>query len=162
MRSLLRRGDTVMTAALLVVFAIMVGEASRYPRDSRLFPTIIGAVGAALALLLLLRILRGAAAKPSGDDVEDADFVPAAPLWAAIAAAPLFGLVMWVAGFWAASVLCTFFGPAVMGYRGLRTRIGLTLGTLALMVVLFPVILNLPMPRGEIMDRLFQVADDED
>jgi hypothetical protein len=29
-------------AALLVVFAVMVGEASRYPRDSRLFPMLIG------------------------------------------------------------------------------------------------------------------------
>jgi hypothetical protein len=162
MPGLLRRGDAAMTAALLMVFAVMVGEASRYPRDSRLFPVMVGIAGLALAALLLLRMAQGAVAKPSGEDVEEADFVPAAPLWAAVLAAPLFGLVMWVVGFWAATVICTFFGPAVMGYRRLRVRIGLTIGTLAVMVVLFPVMLNLPMPRGEIMDRMFQVPDDED
>ena len=162
MLGLLRRGDTLMTAALLVAFAVMVGEAMRYPRDSRLFPIMVGTLGAAAALLLLLRILRGLVSPPGGEDVEEEGFVPAAPLWAALVAAPAFGLVMYVLGFWAATALCAFFGPAVMGYRDLRRRIALTLGTLAALALLFPLVLNLPLPRGEVMDRFFQVPDDED
>ncbi len=162
MTALSRRGDAWMTAALLLVFAVMVGEATRYPRDSRLFPVLIGAIGVLMAGLLLLRMLRGEVRPPAGEDVEEEGFVPAAPLWAALLASPFYALVLWLAGAWVATALCAFFGPAVMGYRSLRARIGLTLGTLLALAVLFPVILNLPLPRGEIMDRWYQVPDDED
>jgi hypothetical protein len=139
----------------------MIGEATRYPRDSRLFPLIVGGIGLVLALLLLARIAMGQVRAPSKEDAEEGE-APAAPLWAALLAAPAFGLVMYALGFWVATALCCFFGPAVMGYRGLRTRIALTLGTLAALALLFPLLLNLPLPRGEVMDRFYQVPDDED
>jgi hypothetical protein len=162
MSNLLRRGDALMAAGLLVVFAIMLGEATRYPLDSRMFPMLIGGVGLAVAVLLLARILRRPADAPAGEDAGEASATHAAPLWAALLAAPAFGLVMYGLGFWAATALCTFFGPAVMGYRGVLRRALLTLGTLAVLAVLFPVVLDVPLPRGELVDIVFKVPDDED
>ena len=159
MARLLRRGDVVMTAVLLVVFAVMVGEASRYPRDSRLFPVLIGSIGLAVAALLLFRMLRGQVA-PGGEPDEGAP--DAASLPAALLAAPLFGLGVWLIGFWAAAALVTFFGPAMMGYRSLWRRAVLAAATVALLAVLFPVVLNLPLPQGLAIEYLFPIPDDED
>lgn len=156
----LRRGDLLLTAALLGLFAFMLGEAARYPRDSRLFPTIIGVVGLVAAALLLLRILMGAVSPPPRDEEEGGP--GAAPLWAALLGAPVFGLLMWVAGFWVATAFVAFFGPATMGYRDIRRRLALALGTLGVLYVLFPLVLNLPLPRGEIMERLFATPIEEE
>jgi hypothetical protein len=159
MARLLRRGDVVMTAALLVVFAIMVGEASGYPRDSRLFPVLVGTIGLAVAALLLFRILRGQV-PPGGEADEGAP--DAAPLAAALLAPPLFGVGIWLIGFWASTALVAFFGPAFMGYRSIWRRALLAAGTVAMLAVLFPVVLDLPLPQGLAIDYLFPIPDDED
>ena len=159
MARLLRRGDVVMTAALLAVFAVMVGEASRYPRDSRLFPMLIGSIGLLVAGLLLFRMLRGQV-EASGEPDEGAS--DAASLPVALLAAPLYGFGIWLVGFWIASALVTFFGPAMMGYRSLWRRAMLAAGTVALLAVLFPVVLNLPLPQGLAIEYLFPIPDDED
>lgn len=159
MARLLRRGDVVMTAVLLAVFAVMVGEASRYPRDSRLFPMLIGSIGLLVAGLLLFRMLRGQV-PASGEPDEGAP--GAASLPAALLAAPLFGLGVWLVGFWIASALVTFFGPAMMGYRSLWRRALLAACTVGLLAVLFPVVLNLPLPQGLAIEYLFPIPDDED
>lgn len=159
MARLLRRGDVVMTAALLAVFAVMVGEASRYPRDSRLFPMLIGSIGLLVAGLLLFRMLRGQV-EASGEPDEGAP--DAASLPVALLAAPLYGFGIWLVGFWIASALVTFFGPAMMGYRSLWRRAMLAAGTVALLAVLFPVVLNLPLPQGLAIEYLFPIPDDED
>ncbi len=155
----LRRGDTAFTAALLVLFAVMLGVAQRYPRDSRLFPMLVAGLGVAIALLLLFRLARGEVRAPRGEE-EGGD--GAAPVWAAVAAPIVFGFVMWLAGFWVASALACFVMPATMGYRDLRHRAALALGTLAVLYLLFPVALDLPMPRGMLLDRFYEVPDDED
>jgi small-conductance mechanosensitive channel len=162
MTGLLRRGELMMAAALLAVFAVMVGEATRYPRDSRMFPILIGGVGLLVAALLLVRLLRGTVRHAPGEDPEEGEAFHAAPLWAALIAAPAFGIVMVLFGFWVATALCAFFGPAVMGYRSLWRRAALTLGTLAAFAILFPVVLDVSLPRGEIVDIVFKVPDDED
>jgi len=151
-----------MAAALLAVFAVMVGEATRYPRDSRMFPILIGSIGLLVAILLLVRLLRGTVRHAAGEDPEGGEAFHAAPLWAALLAAPVFGIVLVLFGFWVATALCAFFGPAVMGYRSLWRRVALTLGTLAAFAVLFPVVLDVSLPRGEIVDIVFKVPDDED
>lgn len=161
MAGLLRRGDAWMTVALLVILAVMVGEATRYPRDSRLFPMLVGSVGVAAAMLLLLRMATGQVRQPARDEEEGAG-IGAAPLWVALLAPPLFGVVTWLFGFLAAAALAAFFAPAFMGERRLLRRVALALGTVAALHLLFPVTLNVPLPRGEIMDRLFAVPDDED
>ena len=49
-----------------------------------------------------------------------------------------------------------------MGYRDIRRRLALALGTLGVLYVLFPLVLNLPLPRGEIMERLFATPIEEE
>lgn len=154
------RGDAALAAALLVVFAGMIGIATGYPRDSRLFPTLVGAAGLAAAALLLLGILAGSVRAPPRD--EDGDGLGALPLWQAMLVPPVFGLVLWLLGFWVAAALAAFLVPAMMGVRSLRRRIALALGTVAMLYLLFPLTLDIPLPRGEVMDRVFAVPDDED
>lgn len=155
----LRRGDAALTVALLVLFAGMLGEAQRYPRDSRLFPTIVAAAGVAIALLLLVNFARGRVRIPRG---EEEGGEGAAPVWAAVLAPIAFGAVMWFLGFWIAAALACFLMPAAMGYRSLMRRTLLALGTLVVLYGLFPLALDLPMPRGVLIDSLFEVPDDDD
>lgn len=158
----LRRSDAALAVVLLALFAAMLLEASGYPYDSRLFPSLIGVVGLLAAALLLLRMATGAVRQPAHDEDEEGGGIGAAPLWVALLAPPVFGLAMWLLGFWAAAGLAAFFGPAVMGERSLRRRAALALGTVVALYVLFPLTLNVPLPRGEIMERFFQVPDDEE
>ncbi|MCC7425510.1 MAG: tripartite tricarboxylate transporter TctB family protein [Alphaproteobacteria bacterium] len=155
-----------MGIVLMAMFLIVLVEAARYPRDARLFPTVIGAAGLAMAALHLVRSLtgrlagagRGAGAE-EGEDVAGAS--PPTPLWIAVAAAPTFGIVMWLFGFWIATGLVVFLGPWVMGYRNLARRVLLTVGTLAVLAFMFPYLLNVPLPTGLVWDEIFYV-DDED
>jgi len=164
LRQAFARAETQTAAALVVVFAIVIGEATRYPRDSRLFPMIVGAAGILMSLLLLVRLLRRPDPVGPVDATDEEAGEPAGhrtPLWIALAASPLFGLVMWLAGFWVATALTVFLGPWVMGYRNLRRRILLTVGTVLVLWLLFPVLLKVPLPAGEIADRFFYVDDDD-
>jgi len=155
----LRRGDALFAGVLLLLFAVMLGVAQRYPRDSRLFPAIVAGLGVLIAGMLLLKLARGRVATPRG---EEEGGEGAAPVWVSVLAPIGFGLVMWLVGFWVATALVCFLIPATMGYRDLRHRLALALGTLTVLYLLFPVALDLPMPRGVLMDRFFEVPDDED
>jgi putative tricarboxylic transport membrane protein len=155
----LRRSDAALAGALLVLFAGMLAEGARYPYDSRLLPTIVGVVGMAAAALLLLRMAVGAVRRAEKE--EEGGGIGATPVWVAMLVPPVFGLVMWLFGFAVAAALAAFFVPGLMGERRLLRRLVLALGTVAALHLLFPVILNVPLPRGEIMDRIFEVPDDE-
>lgn len=159
--------ELLVGIGLVLVFAVVLAEAARYPRDARLFPVFIGVAGLGMALILVARGLRhpgGRAARPD-DDGEGAGgtggTAPPTPLWVAILAAPAFGVTMWLLGFWVPTGLVVLLGPWVMGYRDLRRRVALTVGTLGVLAFMFPYLLNVPLPTGLVFDELFYV-DDED
>lgn len=158
--------EALVGLGLLAVFVVVLAEAARYPRDARLFPIVIGVTGLCMAGLHLVRSLTGrlGGAGRGAEAAETEDQAGASPptsLWIAIAAAPSFGLVMWLFGFWIATGLVVFLGPWVMGYRNLVRRVALTAGTLAVLAFMFPYMLNVPLPTGLVWEEIFYV-DDED
>lgn len=57
----------------------------------------------------------------------------------------------------AADITCA---AGVFSIAGTDRRV--TLGTLAALAVMFPLVLDLPPPRGELVDLVFKLPDDED
>ena len=107
-------GSRLISLILFLVFLLVVLEGLRYPPEARLFPTIIGAAGMALSLAVF--VLHG------GDDgpAEEHAAAPAPDRLRrllAIAAAPVYSLLVWTVGFYAASLIAILLLPQLLGYR---------------------------------------------
>jgi hypothetical protein len=133
----------VICLALLVVFTTVLVMGSRYPRDAGLFPTIAGSTGLLLTLLLLL-VDRPAA--PSALH----DHAPTSRGRTAIAllAAPVFSVLVWLAGFYVAAFLALAVLPWLLGYRRPLVLLAVAIGGVAVLAGLFAGAMDMLLPQG--------------
>lgn len=145
------RAEVALALALAALFGVVIGTALGYPRDARLFPIIIGTGGLVLSLALALAVMiRGGApladtaAKP--DEARDAH--GSGRIVLAVLASPVFGLLLWLVGFWIATAIAVFAVPWMMGYRNKAMLALLALGTIAVLALTFPYLLKVGLPIG--------------
>src|SRR5262245_8252373 len=109
------REELALIALLLVLFVGVIGFAIRLPFDARLFPLVIGGAGILLCLVIALQESIG---RPSAAPAAPSDDPGAAPSWprfaTALLAAPAFGIVFWLFGFFVASLAAMLVLPMLM------------------------------------------------
>jgi hypothetical protein len=149
----------LISLALFLVFLLVVAEGATYPPEARLFPTMVGVAGMVLALAVFLVHGGGADSDAEAATSEDLSAAPpdAAPpsrgrVLLAVAAAPVYALVVWVLGFYVASLLALVVLPQCLGYRrvGMLTLIA-ALGV-ALIAVVFSWGMEMTLPNGLVGD----------
>lgn len=156
------RDEIALAAGLFAVFAAVVGLAFGFARDARLFPSIIGTAGLILTAIVLVAAIRGRAAGMPPPDSQPGEAVRIPErLLVAILAAPLFGLVFWIFGFYVASLLTALLLPPLMGYRNRRVVILFAVLTTAGTALLFPVLLDVDLPHGFVGDWLLDMLHAE-
>jgi Tripartite tricarboxylate transporter TctB family len=151
------REEFALVALLFVVFAAVVLFALNLPFDAKLFPMIIGAAGILLGIAIAVQEWRRRAATAPVDVVSEDD--PAAnatwPRYAtALLAAPVFGVVFFLFGFFVASFAAMFVMPPLMGYSNRRMTILVGLATVAVLAVFFPHLVGVNLPHGLVGDWL--------
>jgi hypothetical protein len=142
---------------LLIFFGGIIAFAIPLPFDARLFPLVIGTIGLLLCLAILVDELRRRAATTPADVVPHDD--PAAgatwPRFAtALLAAPAFGLLFWLFGFFVASLVAMFAMPPLMGYSNYRIMLIVGFATVAVLSVFFPYLVGINLPHGVVGDWL--------
>lgn len=146
------RADALFALGLVAFFLVIVGLGARYPRDARLFPLIIGTMGLGLSAAVFagaVRRLRRDAGRAGGDgSLWHGGAAARARAWAALLAAPGYGLLLWLAGFWVASSLSLFGLAWLLGYRRTRTLVAVTVGTVLAVWLFFPLGMGIRLPEG--------------
>ncbi|MDP9392526.1 MAG: tripartite tricarboxylate transporter TctB family protein [Actinomycetota bacterium] len=151
--------DVVLTAALLAMFVVAFVTARGWPFETGIFPQMVTALGAGLALLhLVVLLVRRPAAetRPAGEDTEieavDVEYVfehAGLPLW--------LRSLGWLAGFFVALYLLGIFVTApvfTVLYLRFSARASWLLSVVyavvvgALLYLSFVVFLDLPTPEG--------------
>lgn len=149
------REEFALIALLLIVFGGVIVFSIRLPFDARLFPLVIGTAGILLCLGILIEQLRRRAVTAPAKVVRDDD--PAASAtWprftTALSAAPVFGLVFWLFGFYVASLAAMFAMPPLVGYSNWRTILIVGLATVGFLAVFFPYVVGVNLPHGVVGD----------
>jgi hypothetical protein len=146
----------VAAAALVTIFAVMVVLSFGYPRDARLFPLIVCAAGLCFGIgILIVEIRRrpvigeNSAKLPEFFRSKDAT-----QRWTALMAAPLYGLLLLLTGFYLASGITLVVLPYFLGYRRFWFLVGLAVVTIAVVNVLFSYVMDMSMPKG-VLDTWF-------
>ena len=70
----------------------------------------------------------------------------------ALLAAPVFGLVFWLFGFFVASLAAMLLMPELMGYGKRRLTLIVGLVTVAVLAVFFPTLVGVDLPHGLVGD----------
>jgi Tripartite tricarboxylate transporter TctB family len=150
------REEFCLIAILLVFFAGIVGLAFRVPFDARLFPVIIGTAGLLLTLVITVQEVRRRRA--GGADVVDEGDPAANAAWprfaTALLAAPVFGLVFWLFGFFVASLAAMLLMPPLMGYANRRLNLIVGAATVLVLALFFPYLVGVNLPHGLVGDWL--------
>jgi hypothetical protein len=138
----------IVTLILFCVFLLVVVEGWRYPPEARLFPTLVGAAGMTLAIAVF--------ALHGGDDSPAGEHGAAAPgRWRrllAVAAAPVYSLLVWVIGFYAASLAALVVLPLLLGFRGIFRVLLIALGAVAVIAAVFSWGMEMTLPAGLVGD----------
>ena len=140
----------VAAAAMVTIFAVMFVLSLGYPRDARLFPLIVCAAGLCIGIGILIAEVRR---RPI--TAEDGAKLPeffrsrnVAQRWTAVMAAPLYGLLLLLAGFYFASGIALVILPYFLGYRRFWFLVGFAVVTIAVINILFNVVMDMSMPKG--------------
>jgi hypothetical protein len=149
------REEFVLIAVLLLFFTGIIVFSLRLPFDARLFPLVIGGAGILLAVVITIQELRRRSTTAPNQVVRDDD--PAAnATWlrfaTALLAAPVFGLVFWLFGFFVASLAAMLLMPPLMGYANRRLTLIVGLVTVAVLAVFFPTLVGVSLPHGLVGD----------
>lgn len=145
------RSEVVLLAALTalaiayVAQALRIGVGEAAAPGSGLYPAI---VGTAFTLACLARLVVVARRAPRGPAVEPA--LPPTPpvVYAMIAVLVGFGLAQAVVGFVPALGLMIVAALAVTGYGTWRRRVGIAIGAVIVVTMVFQRWLQVPFPKG--------------
>jgi Tripartite tricarboxylate transporter TctB family len=151
------REEFALVALLLIAFGGIIFFAIPLPLDARLFPWVIGTAGILLCLAILVQqVRRRATAAPAKVVSEDDPATNATWLryMMALLAAPVFGIVFWLFGFFVASLAAMFVMPPLMGYSNRRTMLIVGLATVAVLALFFPYLVGVNLPHGVVGDWL--------
>lgn len=149
------REEFALAAVVAAFFAAVVLLAQAFPHDARLFPTIVGTVGFALSCIVLgiaLRARTRGGPPPDATEAEAAERPQRLPL--AILSPVLFGLALWIFGFYVASFLAALIMPPLMGFPHRRLVLPFAAITVVATAILFPLVLDIALPRGLVGDWL--------
>lgn len=145
------RSEPVLLAVLAAIAIAYVAQALRIgvgeaaAPGSGLYPAIVGSV---FALACLARLVVVARRAPRGPAVEPA--LPPTPpvVYAMIAVLVGFGLAQAVVGFVPALGLMIVAALAVTGYGTWRRRVGIAIGAVIVVTMVFQRWLQVPFPKG--------------
>jgi hypothetical protein len=148
--------EFVLVAFLFLIFVGVIAFALRLPFDARLFPLVIGTAGVLLCALLAIASYRNwrlpqaaADAVPKDDPANQVGW----PRYAlALLAAPVFGLLLWLTGFFVAALAVMIAIPRLMGMRNWVTIGVVAIGTVAALALIFPYLLGVNLPHGIVGD----------
>ena len=149
--------ERASTLALFVFFVAIFVGAFQYHPMSRLFPVIVSALGAAMSAYHYyeLRVRSPAVRLRPADARGEREPTP----WeiARGLMIVLFSTLSFIfLGFWITSVGLIFVLPKVMGWRAKSlVLLGIVLIVVGSIAVLFDVVLRVPMPKGLILDWIF-------
>jgi Tripartite tricarboxylate transporter TctB family len=148
------RGERIFAALIGAVFVLQFALALRYPADPRLFPLIVSAIGAALALAVVLGF--GLGGEAHGAEEEVPATVEAgtrrAPFLLALTAPPAYGAALWLFGYWIATPVTIPVVAWLLGYRRVAVIAAVTSGVTLAIGILFPLV-HVPLPAGLIFAR---------
>ena len=149
------REEYSLIAILAIFFSGIILFAWKLPFDARLFPTVIGATGILLTVLIAFQELR----RPAGHaDAVSSDDPASNASWLrfaiALLSAPVFGLVFWLLGFFVASLAAMLVMPTLMGYSDRRRLLIVGVVTVGFLALFFPYLVGVNLPHGVVGDWL--------
>jgi len=151
------REEFALIALLFLTFIGIVVFALRLPFDARLFPMVIGSAGLILCAIIVFHEVRrwrspdAADAVPREGSLTGADRARYA---LALLSAPVFGLLLWLFGFFMASLVAMLAMPRMMGVRNWPLIIVVALATTVALALIFPFLLGVNLPHGIVGDWL--------
>jgi hypothetical protein len=128
-----------MASTLGGYFLYQLIAAYRYPREPALFPQIVGVAGVLLSVSIVVRAL--ISTPPQADRLEMRRVA------LAVAVPIIYGIALWLVGYWVASAAVLVAFPVLLGYR----RVAVLLAVCAGVVVFFGVALSyleVSLPKG--------------
>jgi putative tricarboxylic transport membrane protein len=148
----------LITLALFLVFLVVVAVGSTYAPEARLFPTMVGIAGMAMAIAVLA--FESGAAPESVEDTSDdlsaasavADHPPRGRVLLAVLAAPVYALLVWVLGFYIASLAALIVLPQCLDYRRIGLLTVIACVAVALIAVVFSWGMEMALPNGLVGD----------
>ncbi len=141
------KSELFVAAVMVTIFGIMTATALQYPKDARLFPMIIGTAGLALSLGVLLQAVRFHHSESSAFPARERPATPRRHR-IALSAAPAYGVLLWLAGFYVASAVALVALPYGFGYRKPARLLLLMAVSILLMRILFASVMGIQMPQG--------------
>jgi hypothetical protein len=144
------REEFFLIGVLFFFFSAIVALSFNAPFDARLFPIVIGTAGMLLTVVIGVEQVR----RRLTDDtpVLDQDDPAARSGWlrltTALLSAPVFGLLFWLFGFVAASLVAMLLMPPLMGYRDRKQHMVVAGVTVAILAFIAPYLLNIDVPHG--------------
>jgi Tripartite tricarboxylate transporter TctB family len=152
------REEFALIAALLLLFGGVITLSIRLPFDARLFPLVIGTAGILLCLAIAWQEKRRRhSAEPAVHANDPATNVSWRRFATALLAAPAFGVVFWLFGFFIASLAAMLLMPALMGYTNRRLMLLVGVATVAMLAVFFPYLVGINLPHGLVGDWLIDM-----
>lgn len=147
--------EITIAAFLTGIFVVMTGAALTYPEDARLFPLIIGTAGLFMSLIVLVQSVywyssarKMKAYAPAAEKLPGRTPAERRKWWISFLSAPIFGALLWIAGFYIASAVALTFMPYGLGYKRLGKIVLLMAATVLGMKLLFSDIMGIRMPHG--------------
>jgi hypothetical protein len=152
----LRSGEGVCVLLLASFFLVILVGSVGMRFAPAFFPRIVGVFGLICLMLIAVQVLSATetVSQPQADEPVEDDFITAPPMrkFIALAAAPVYGTLFWIGGFYVSAALSIFGIPMLLGYRRPVALSILAVVSTALMSVLFSFALDMQMPHGLIGD----------
>lgn len=151
------REEFSLIALLFLIFVGIVVFAFRLPFDARLFPMVIGTTGLFLCAIIIIDEIRRWQSRDSANAVpkEEPSAGADRPRQAlALLSAPVFGLLLWLFGFFMASLVALLAMPRMMGMRNWRLILVVAFATIVALALIFPLLLGVNLPHGVVGDWL--------
>lgn len=149
------RGAALASAMALAGFFLVFIEAGSFSGEAQLFPRLIALMGGISAFVLLAQTARGAlfAGRRSetagaGTSLSWRDF------FISYVGPPLYAVVLYLVGFWIASVACLVSLMLLLGERRRFLILAITAGTLLTIYVVFDFGFNIRMPKGLLIEMI--------
>ena len=134
--------DAALSAVLAGVFLYQFVAALSYPPEPRLFPFYVCGIGFLLSLAILVAAVTPRLAHPAKSE-------PAPPrtLALAISSPIVYGIGLWLFGYWIASLAAVLAFPLLLGYRRIPTLIATTVVLIVGFGLILP-LLSIHLPQG--------------
>jgi hypothetical protein len=154
----IRSGEGIAVGFLGVFFATVLLGSLGMRATAALFPRVIGTAGLLCLVLIWFQAFNATPTSRTVSNEEEDDFRQASPRtrFLALAAAPAYGLIFWLAGFYVAAAATIFGIPMLLGYRRPVVLAVLAAVSTLLIGLLFSTALDLQMPHGLIGNWFFE------